>query len=309
MGTVTIRFGGYQPPDSVHSRAAAVFGAALRDRLDAPLDDAVRFEFEGDITATGHKAADLLAMVESGALDMCYFASSYLAERVPALELLDLPFTITDRAQAYRLLDGELGALLTARIGAATGYRVLGYWDNGFRHFSNDTRPIHTPADCQGLRIRTLSSALHQRSFAMLGFEPVALDVRELRDAVANGRVEAQENPLTTLHVFGLHEHHRHVTLSGHFFGAALLLCNAAAYARWPEVVRHTVDAAAAEATAAQRGFAAAADDTVLAALRQAGNTVTALTPAETRGFADAVAPLIAEQREKHGAALFALLS
>ena len=248
-------------------------------------------------------------MVERGDLEMCYFASSYLSGRVPALELLDLPFTITDRVQAYRLLDGELGALLTAQGAESTGYRLLGFWDNGFRHFSNDTRPIRRPADCKGLRIRTLFSEMHRRCFAMLGFEPVALDVQELRAAVASGRVDAQENPLTTLHVFGLHAHHRYVTLSGHFFGTALLLCNAAAHARWPEVVQAAVRQAAIEATAAQRGFAAAEDETVLAVLRRAGTEVISLTPAEQQDFADAVAPLIAEQREKHGAARLALLS
>ncbi len=74
-----IRFGGYQPPASVHSRGAAVLGQALAARLGA----AVRFELDGDVVAAGRPATELLARVERGELTMCYFSTSYLAARVP----------------------------------------------------------------------------------------------------------------------------------------------------------------------------------------------------------------------------------
>ena len=150
MAPVTIRFGGYQPPASVHSRGAKVLGEAL--------GDAVEFQMEPNVIDQGRNAADLLTMVESGELNMCYFSSSYLADWVPEFALLDLPFVITERDQAYGVLDGELGALLADKLAAASGFRLLGFWDNGFRHFSNRVRPIRTPEDCAGLRIRTLFS-------------------------------------------------------------------------------------------------------------------------------------------------------
>ena len=298
---IRIRFSGYQPPASVHSRAAAVFGRALADRLG----DAVRFEFDGNIIDSGRAAADLLTMVESGEIAMCYFSASYLANRVPAFALLDMPFTITDRDQAYAVLDGPLGTILADRLQTASGYRVLGFWDNGFRHFSNARRPIRTPEDCRGLRLRTLFSDLHAEVFAMLGFDPVALDVKDLLAAVAAGTIDAQENPLTNTYNFGLHRHHPYITLSSHFFGAALLLCNQAAFAGWPPEVRAAVEQAAAEATAAQRTFAAEDDESVLVKLRQSGNEVIALSEPERAAFAAAVAPLIETQRRKFGAELF----
>jgi TRAP-type C4-dicarboxylate transport system substrate-binding protein len=295
--TLKIRFGGYQPPASVHSRAVLDFAASLRQSLG----DEVTFEFQCDITEAGRNAAELLASVENGSLEMCYFASSYLAGRVPCLELLDLPFAVDNREMAYLSLDGELGSRIAGQLDAATGFRLLGYWDNGFRHVSNARHPIRSPADCRGLRIRTLSSALHGKVFSALGFEPVVLDVRELRRAVADGSVDAQENPLTTFELFGLHRYHRHLTLSAHFFGTVLLLCNAAAYAGWPARVRRAVDAAAAAATEAQRRYAAAEDDRVLAVLRQAGTEVIALTSEERHAFVAAVEPIRAELRKKHG--------
>ena len=304
IAPVHISFGGYQPPTSVHSKAAEVFGHALVTRLGA----AVRFDLDGNIIVSGHQAADLLTMVESGALTMGYFSASYLAARVPEFALLDVPFLINDRARAYAVLDGPLGVRLVDKLHATTGWRALGFWDNGFRHFSNAVRPIRTPVDCQGLRLRTLFSAMHGRVFTLLGFEPVALDVKDLLTAVSTGTIDAQENPLTTIYHFGIHAHHRYITLSGHFFGAAVLLCHQASYAAWPAEVQHAVMEAAAVATAAQRRCAAAEDAEVLAKLSPAQNEIVRLTDAERALFVDAVVPLVAEQRQAFGAQLFGYL-
>lgn len=305
MTLPSIRFGGYQPPRSVHNRAAEVLGAALARRLG----EAVAFSLDGNIIERGHKAADLLAMVESGEMTMCYFSSSYLAERVPELALLDLPFTIRDRDQAYGVLDGALGELLADRLAAATGFRALAFWDNGFRHFSNRVRPIRSPADCAGLRLRALMSDLHLRTFRLLGFDPVALDVKELIAAVEAGTIDAQDNALTNIYNFGFHVHHRYITLSSHFFGAAVVLCHGPSWDSWSAEVRAVVTEAVSEATVAQRGFAAAEDDDVLARLAEGDNDVVTLSDEERRAFIDAVAPLIDEQAERFGPTLLDHLS
>jgi TRAP-type C4-dicarboxylate transport system substrate-binding protein len=301
MQPVHIRFGGYQPPTSVHHKAAVVLGQTLAARLG----DGVRFDLAGDIVASGHQATDLLTMVGCGAMTMCYFSASYLAARVPEFALLDLPFTITDRCKAYAVLDGELGHLLADKLRALTGFRVLSFWDNGFRHLTNAVRPLHTPADCVGLRLRTLFSDVHRQVFTLLGFEPVALDVKELIAGVRSGAVEAQENPLTNTYNFAIHRYHRYITLSGHFFGAAVLLCHQASYTAWPAEVRQVMAEAVSEATAVQRQLAVAEDNDVLAKLRQDQNDVIHLTDAERALFVDAVAPVIGEQRRIFGDQLF----
>jgi tripartite ATP-independent transporter DctP family solute receptor len=304
MTPIPMRFGGYQPPASVHNQAAEIFGAALRTQLG----DQVEFSLDGNILASGHQAADLLSMVESGALTWCYFSASYLAEHVPAFALLDLPFLLNDRAKAYAVLDGPLGFHLADQLAEVSGFRLLGWWDNGFRHLTNSVRPIRNPADCQGLRIRTLRSDLHQRVFRLLGFEPVALDVKDLLAGVEAGTIEAQENPLTNIFNFGIHERHRHITLCGHFFGAAALLCHQDSYHRWPVDVQHAVTQAAAEATRAQRQFAAAEDDEVMSKLDPAQNEIVHLTETERTRFVHALAPLVSAQRAIFGDELFCYL-
>lgn len=303
-GPLEIRFGGYQGRNSIHTRAARVFGTALADNLGGGLD----FQFRENIVDEGRNARDLLDMVEQGALTFCYFSSSYLADRAASFSILDLPFTYNDRSTAYALLDGELGLRLGNQLASETGYRLLNFWDNGFRHFSNGVRPIAAPADCQGLSIRTLFSDLHQDVFRALGFDPIALDVKDLVAGVKNGTVDAQENPLTNIYNFGIHEYHRHITLSSHFFGAAALLCNAAAYRSWDGETRAAVDDAAVKATAEQRRLAAAEDTEILAKLERTDAVVVHLDDTQRRAFRTAVEPTIERQRSRLGDDWFSLL-
>jgi TRAP-type C4-dicarboxylate transport system substrate-binding protein len=282
---LALRCGGYQGEASVHTKGLRALADALPDgRFDLALTP--------DITAQGHKAAALLDRVESGALELCYFNSSYLAGRVPAVQALDLPFAIRDRAQAWRLLDGALGVALRDAVEAVTGYRVLGFWDNGFRHVTNRVRPIRRVADCAGLRLRTVGSALHHEIFAALGFEPVPVDVKDLPQAVASGLVDAQENPLTNTVNFSLQRHHPHISLTAHFFGVVLLLANRAWFDGLDAAARDTLQTAIATATAAQRRLAAGEDAVCLARLQADGCAIVGPDALDHAGFEAAVAPI-----------------
>jgi len=304
MAPITIRLGGYQPPASIHTRAARRFAERLGERLG----DRIRFEQVVSVLDLGRPSGDLPLMVESGELSLCYMSTVLFTGRVPELAVLELPFVVRDRAAAWAALDGALGARLVDRLHAVTPFRVLGLWDNGFRHLTNRVRPIRRPADCRGLTIRTQPSALHGEVFRALGFTPRAIDIEEFVRQVAGGDVDAHDNPLTSIHVFGVHRHHRHITLTGHFFGASLLLCNADHYRAWPAEVRAAVDEAAAEATALQRQLAAAEDDAVLARLDPRENEVVRLTADERAAFVTAVQPVVATYRRRLDPALFSQL-
>jgi TRAP-type transport system periplasmic protein len=237
------------------------------------------------IVSQGRKAADLLTMVERGELDGCYFASSYLARQVPTLGMFDEPFQAGVRETVFTTLDGDTGDLLAAQIAAATAYSVLGFWDNGIRHISNAVRPIRTPADCSGLSLRTLDNEQHQDAFRSIGFGPKYIDVADLPRAVADGAVDAQENPLTNMVNFGLQNYHKHVSLTGHMQGIALLLINRARYAALSAELRNTIESAAYESEAAQRAFAVAEDAACLKVLDEAGVKVIGPEEIDLRAF------------------------
>src|SRR5882724_11666203 len=127
---IRLHAAGYQGPHSVHSRGLA----ALAHQLEAARPGAFNVTIENDITASGRFARDLLTEVEAGTLQVCYMASGYLTARVGDLAVIDLPYAVADRTQAYAALDAAAGRALAERVHATTGFRVLGFWDNGFRH-------------------------------------------------------------------------------------------------------------------------------------------------------------------------------
>jgi TRAP-type transport system periplasmic protein len=257
MSSIKIELGGYQPPTSVHNRAAEIFGEELAKRVG----DAVDYAMDGNMPESkGIKAFDLPALVEAGDLTMCYFASSYLAERVPEVAIFDLPFVVKSREKAYAALDGELGDLFKEKFLSEMGVRILGFWDNGFRHFTNGVREIRT------------------------------------------------ENPLTNTYRFGTYHYHRHITLTGHFFGMVLVMVNNEIFESWPDNVQKAVQDSIDIATKAQRGFAQAEDDEVMAALDPAENDVVELSDDERQAFQDAVTPLVAKHRARLGDRLFELV-
>jgi TRAP-type C4-dicarboxylate transport system substrate-binding protein len=261
---IQMRAAGYQGAASVHTRAMQVLVDRLGEQGFAP-------SLTADVTRGGRNATDLFAMTEGDENEVMHFAASYLAARVPALAVFDLPFRYSGRTGLIAALDGALGEALKAEIARQTGFACLGFWDNGARHMTNRFRPLRTPADCAGLSIRTMQSALHQATFAALGMRPVYIDVKDYPAAVRDGTVDAQENPHTNTLNFGIPAHHPHLTMTGHFQGVSLCLARRSWFDGLDSAARDTLLDAAAEATAAQRAFAMAEDDTALAAIRAAG--------------------------------------
>lgn len=292
---IDIKFAGYQGEQSVHTRAAIVFCDALKREAGS----AVNIQFNPNIVKQGCKAADLLTKTESGEIDGCYFSSSYLAKRVPELGLFDQHFVVPDRQSAYAVLDGALGKQLTEEVEHRTGFAVLGYWDNGLRQLSSALGPIRHPKDCEGLSIRTLDNENHQRVFRSLGFKPVAIDVRDLPEAVANRTVDAQENPLTNIYHFGLHRTHKHITLTHHLLGVAPVLFNKESVNRWPDDIRQAVRSAISQATSAQRRFAEEEDALCTKAMEADGCELITLTVAERNEFCSSTENEVAETRNK----------
>lgn len=302
MEPIVMKFGGYQAPASVHNQAGRRFGEILKQRLG----DETAFELIGSVLDLGRPSGDLVPMVERGELSFCYMSTVRFSGPVPDLQIFELPFVVKDRASAFAVLDGPHGVRLKERIEATSRCRVLGFWDNGFRQLTNKVRPIRRPEDCKGLRIRTQMTPLHGETFRALGFEPIAVDIKEFVESVAGDRFQAHDNALTNIYIFHVYKYHRYITLSDHFWGASAMVCNKEHYDGWPAKVRAVVDEAAAEATVLQRKLAAAEDEEVLRKLDPKQNEVVHLTDAERAAFVNAVQPVLAKYRQTIDPKLFA---
>ena len=138
--------GGYGPSSTGFSLALKKIG----DRLESRFGDGVEVKYVYNILDLGYRADDILWLVEQGVLTLGYQSSSYLTDRIRDLGAADLPFLFSDARQARISMDGRLGQVLTARIEAGTNYRILGYFENGFRHVSNRIRPIRDTCRHEG---------------------------------------------------------------------------------------------------------------------------------------------------------------
>jgi TRAP-type C4-dicarboxylate transport system substrate-binding protein len=250
-------------------------------------------EIVDNVVTTGMAARTLFDTVEKDDAHICYMASGYLTARAPALAVLDLPMTAPDRLRVYESLDGSAGRILTDCIEETTGFHVLGFWDNGVRHISNRVRPIRAVSDCSGLVVRTLDNEIYQDALRAFGFAPVVTDVRDLVDAVASGKVDAQENPIANTLTFGLHTHHRHFSLTGHISGVALLLCRATWFRTLPAEISAGIAAAAVQSTQAQRVWAIEEDRIGLEQFRASGVEVVEQSEIDLEGFRKAAMPVV----------------
>ncbi len=297
---IQIRMGGYGPATTCFSKALEFIG----QRLQAEFGDRVDVKYVWNIMDFGYRSEDILWLVESGVLSLGYQSSSYLTDRVPELGLADLPFLFASRDQARAAMDGALGAALAERIEARCDYRILGWFENGFRHISNKLRPVRTPSDLAGMSIRVLPSDVQVRTFELLGAKPLRWDLTEALAAIVAGTIDAQENPLANTVTYGAHKFHPFHTLTGHFYLSRPIFICRAQWEAWPADLRDAMARAVRDAVMWQRDRAVEEEQEAMKAIAAQGCRIEDLNAAEHEAFARAVAPMMAEAEAVYGGAL-----
>ncbi len=184
---------------------------------------------------------------------------------------------------------------------------MLGYWDNGFRHFTNRLRTVRTPEDCAGMTVRMQPNLYHEEMIRAWGAIPVAVELQSAIEMISSGQVDAQENPLANTVAYGVDAVHHYVTMSGHLYGARGLFANRAVYEALPADVRSVVVGAAAEAVSRQRHLASENEVLLRTRLETAGLEFVDLTVDERSAFREASRPAIDLARRNLGDDLFEL--
>ena len=302
---IRITLGGYGPANTTCSRGLKVLG----DTLTAQFGDEIAVHTVWNVMDFGYKASDLLWMAETGVLSLTYQSTSYIADRVPELDFVDLLFLFDNLTQARAAMDGALGAWMTQKIEERIpGYRVLGFFENGYRHMSNRLHPVRALADLKNMKIRLMPGETHRRSFELLGAIPCPLDLKPGLEAIMSGAVDAQENPLANTADYGAHKAHRFHTLSGHCYHSRGLYMNRAQFDAWPNALQDGMRAAARRAVLAQRDLAVEEEHLARKTIEAAGGEVIELTPAARAALVQAVAPLHDEARRRFGDAVFGMI-
>jgi len=298
-----IRLGGYGPPDTSFSQALKKIGS----KLEAQFGQDVDIKYIYNIMDLGFKGEDILWLTEHGFLTVSYQSSSYLTDRVPELGFVDLPFLFENNEQARDAMDGALGQYLTKKTENRVNYKILGYFENGFRQISNKIRPIREPKDFGGMKIRVLPSDVQVRTFELLGATPKRLDLTEAIAGIKDGTLDAQENPLANTVTYGVHKHHKYHTLSNHFYISRCIMCNRSTYYTWPEEIKIAMNEAVHEAVLWQRGQAEQEIKIARNAIEKEGHEIIELTASQREMFSLAIKSQYDDARKKFGEKMFNL--
>ena len=168
---------------------------------------------------------DLIEGLQIGSVDMAISSTGPLGNFVPEVFALDLPFLFRDYDHARKVLDGEIGKELLAKIDE-NNLVGLAWAENGFRHVTNSQRPIRTPEDLAGVKLRTMENRVHMAAFSGMGASPTPMAFPELFGALQQGVVDGQENPITVIAASKFWEVQKHVSLTGHVYSPAIFLAS-----------------------------------------------------------------------------------
>ena len=189
---------------------------------------------------------------------------------VPEFNLIGLPFLFRDLNHAYRVVDGPVSQKLDEAANGK-GLVLLALWDNGIRHTSNNKRPITTPEDLQGIKLRTPPDTMTLDIFRALGANPGPLAFSELYIALQQGVFDGQENPLMNVYSSKLHEVQKYISLTGHKYETTPVLASRMIWAGLSKADQQAIKEAAVEAGKLNRELSLAADTELREKLAAAG--------------------------------------
>ncbi len=185
---------------------------------------------------------DTLSQLRSGAVEMFTLSGLILSTLVPVAAINGIGFAFKDYATVWAAMDGKLGALVRGEIAKRGLYAFENQWDNGYRQITSATKPIKTPDDLKGFKIRVPVSPLWTGMFTAFGASPTSINFAEVYSALQTHIVDGQENPLAIINSGKLYEVQKYLSVTNHMWDGFWLLGNAKAMAALPPADRAIVE-------------------------------------------------------------------
>jgi tripartite ATP-independent transporter DctP family solute receptor len=215
---------------------------------------------------------EMQEMVSLGTLEMTVTGVAVIYE--PLYALLEAPFLYRDRDHIKRVMEGPIVAELGESL-LKKGIRYVGFYENGFRNITNSKRLINSPADVKGLKIRTPENLAQIETFKALGAIATPMAFSELYNALAQGVVDGQENPLQNIWNGKFYEVQKHLAMTGHIYNSAYIVVSDKFWTGLPADLRRIVEEATREASNFQLDMVANLDKKLLEDLKAKGMQAT----------------------------------
>jgi tripartite ATP-independent transporter DctP family solute receptor len=263
---IEIKFGHVGEPGSLFQQSADEFAR----KANAKLAGKAKVVVYGSSQLGGDK--EMLQKLKLGTLDMA-LPSTVMTSEVDMFGVFELPYIVKDREHMKRI-EKEVFWPSIAPLTEKKGLKVLAVWENGYRHITDNKRPIRVPADLKGIKLRVPEGKWRVKMFQDYGANPSPMKFSELFTALQTGVMDGQENPLTQIYSAKLQEVQKYLSLSGHVYTPAFVTVGAKRFNSLPPDVRKILEDTARETQPFVYVTAAKADTDLLAKLKQAGMEV-----------------------------------
>ncbi len=261
-----IKFGHVGEPGSLFAASADEYAR----RANAKLGNKAKVVVFGSSQLGGDK--ELLQKLKLGTVDIA-LPSTVMSSESDLFGVFEMPYLVKDRAHMARIEKDVFWSKLAPEA-EKKGLKVIGVWENGYRHITNSKRPINSPADLQGIKLRVPEGKWRVKMFQTYGANPSPMKFSEVFTALQTGVMDGQENPFTQIYSAKFQEVQKFISLTGHVYTPAYVTVGAKKWESLPADVRKILEDTAKETQAFVYEKAAKDDEDLLAKIKAAGVTV-----------------------------------
>jgi tripartite ATP-independent transporter DctP family solute receptor len=243
---------------------------------------------------------EMVEGLQIGTVDLVITSTGPVGNFVPDTLITDIPFLFRDYKHAHAVLDGPIGQRILEQF-PKHGLIALAWGENGFRNLTNSKRPIRTPEDARGLKVRTMENQVHMQAFRTIGVLPTPMAFPELFTALQQGTVDGQENPIGVILSAKFPQVQKHLSLTQHVYSPALILMSPSVWNKLDAKEKEAFQQAAKVGAAAMRKKAFDDAQNGVEELRKQGMEV--VTDLDRKAFEEALKPAFVEFAKRFGQA------
>ncbi len=297
---IIIKFGHVAPPFHGQHQGCLAFAKYVYKKTNGKID--IKVFPMGQLGGERSMAEQ----VQAGTLQMAAITTAVLSNFVPQAALIDLPFIFPNRKTAYKVLDDEQFQKKFFSYFPPKGFIAIGWTENEFRDLTNSKRPIRKPSDLKGLKIRVMESPIFLDTFRQLGAQPVPMPFPEVYNALQQGVIDGQDNPLLTSVLMKFTEVNKYVTLTHHMLTECVIIVNPDFWKTLSPGEQKIFRQAAKICIKVNRKVNAALyKNKIWKIVKKEHIKVIRLTPAEREAFKKAMTPVYAKYKKIVGPDLF----
>ena len=290
-----LKYAHFQPAKDDQPKHVAAL--AFKEHVEKSTNGSIKVE----IYPAGQFGKDQQTMegVKLGTLELAVAHDGAVATIYKPIGVLGIPFLYDNHEHAWRVYDSKWKDEASADMVKKSGIRLLGLADNGVRHFTNSLRPIQSPADMKGMKIRIQPSPVYKALVESLGASASAIPWGELPTALQQKVVDGQENGVTNIIAASLYQSQKYATLDGHVWSIHAYMMNERFYQGLNPNEKKAVDEATSKAVAIHRKMTSDQDKNAKSILEKLGMQVYVPTPAQIGEFRKLAQPPVKEWAEK----------